>query len=153
MEAGVKDAYEGVDIRRKLQLRQNGVTDTVTAQSNTSHQYGLFYHVRGTIAQSNLQLTPADPFTQSNGYDYLRSIRSGMCEHELVIVWTLRDAKGVLTMRCASPQPFAVFTGTCPDQPANRELGFLMLRADGENVESNTKILILNHAESLFGRG
>jgi hypothetical protein len=152
VEAGVKDAYEGVNIRRKLQLRQNGVTDTVTAQSDQSHRYDLFYHVRGTIAQSNLQLTPVDNFKQSNGYDYLRAIQSGNCEDEMVVVWNLRGTKGTLTMRCTSPIPFTVFTGTCPDQPANRELGFLMMRADGENVEFNTEILILNHAESLFGR-
>ncbi len=137
VSAGVKDAYDGVDIQRSLTLIEDGVRDDVRAVSGESHQYDLFYHVRGTLKSCTLPLQEAKLSETSNGYEYLNKVEAGQCERQtdLSIIWTLRDAPGELTLRCSSPAAFEFFLGECPDNPADETLSVLMLRAKQNNAE------------------
>lgn len=138
--AGVKDAYPGVDIRRNVILQDNGFDDRVWAESDESHQYDLFYHVRGKLAECNIPLQQAERFDKGSGYDTLREIRKGECSSGLNLRWTLRDTSGTLTLDCQSEQPFEVYAGLCPDNPADFDLSFLMLRIDGNRAEWKSNI-------------
>ena len=140
--AGVKDAYKGVDIRRKVVLFDNGVKDVVTVESENIHQYDLFYHVRGKLQSCNVSLTPAEPFKESNGYNMLKDLRKGTAGKQLEISWALRDAPGVLKIQCNCIEPFDFYIGTCPDNPADKEMSVLMLRKKGRTVEWNSSILV-----------
>jgi len=143
VKAGVKDAYTGVDIQRDISMLDNGLTDIVQARSNDKHQYDLFYHIRGDLKDINLTLEKTEPFKQSNGYDYLRNIRKADCPGELRLTWALRDAPGFITLHCKSDQPFEVFVGDCPDNPADKKLGFIMLRTNDANAKWTTDIRFL----------
>ncbi|MGC9326869.1 MAG: heparinase II/III domain-containing protein [Candidatus Hinthialibacter sp.] len=142
VSAGVKDAYDGVDIQRSISLMESGVEDVIRVQSDQSHRYDLFYHVRGELESCNVSFEDAKNFTDSNGYDYLRGIQSGQCDGAMQISWKLRDAPGKIVMQCQSPQNFEVFTGVCSDNPADQTMSFLMLRAQGNSAEWRANIQI-----------
>ncbi|MCD6393511.1 MAG: alginate lyase family protein [Planctomycetes bacterium] len=141
--AGVKDAYKGVDIRRRVVLPGNGIEDIVTAESESIHQYDLFYHVRGKFQSCNMPLTHAGPFQQSNGYNMLKDLRKGTCSKQLEISWVLRDAPGILKIQCNCIEPFDFYIGTCPDNPADKEMSVLMLRRKDKVVKWSNMIGVL----------
>ena len=140
--AGVKDGYPGVDIRREMSLLENGANDRVWAESDTSHRYDLFYHIRGSVKQCSIPLQPAEPFKNANGYNSLRQIRKGTCTGALSIEWTLRDVPGALSIDSNSAEPFEVYVGLCPDNPADLDLSFLMLRSEGKRAEWKSTIRV-----------
>ncbi len=132
--AGVKDAYKGVDIQRRISLLADGIEDQVRVESESVHEYDLFYHVRGKLASCNVTLSAAEPFERSNGYNMLKGVRKGTCGGQLEISWALRDIPGELRIKCSSPEIFDFYIGTCPDNPANKEMGFLLLRRKDRNA-------------------
>ena len=140
--AGVKEAYEGVDIQRRVTLLENGIEDRVTAASEDTHRYDLFYHVRGTIQECSVSLTKSDQPLEGEGYNHLRDVQQGKSEGTVKISWILRDTPGTLTLECRSDQPFEIFTGTCPDNPADLELGFVMLRVNSQSAEWNNRVQV-----------
>jgi len=142
VEAGVRDAYEGVDIRRRIRLRGDGIEDVVWAESDKTHQYDLFYHVRGTLEECSAALEPAEAIKAGNGYDMQRDIRKGRCEKSCELTWRLRDANGGIRIKATSEAPFEVFVGTCPDNPANKEQSFLMLRRTGAAAKWTAEIVV-----------
>ncbi|MBN2325992.1 MAG: alginate lyase family protein [Candidatus Omnitrophica bacterium] len=140
--AGVKDAYDGVDIQRSVGLAGDGIEDFIQAKSDQSHRYDLFYHIRGELESCDVSLEDAEHFNDSNGYDFLRDIRSGKCEGALNISWKLRDSPGKIVMQCQSSNDFEVFTGVCSDNPADETMSFLMLRVHGNNAEWRAHVQI-----------
>jgi len=134
VRAGVKDAYNGVDIQREVSLMPDGIEDSVWVKSDDVHEYDLFYHVRGTLESCSVELSSAEGFKRSNGYDMLKGLRRAECSGEADIVWSLRDAAGELRMRCASKERFELYVGTCPDNPADKEMSFVMLRKKGKDA-------------------
>ncbi len=145
VEAGVKEAYENVDIKRTIRLNEDEVLDHIRAVSKESNQYDLFYHIRGTLADSSIPLKEAEKFNKSNGYEYLQNIQTAQSDGEVQLTWDLRDVKGRLTLVCTSQESYHVFVGTCPDNPANQKLGFLLLRCEGKQAEWDVKIEVESH--------
>ncbi len=140
VEAGVKDAFDGVDIRRSITLQSDGILDRVTAQSKDEHQYDLFYHFRGELIKCSLPQKPYDGFEQRQGYDMLKDIKTGTVAQTISLTYQLRDVPGTLTIQTQSKRPFEFFIGVCPDNPANQQMSFLMVRTTDQNVEWNSSI-------------
>jgi hypothetical protein len=141
--AGVKDAYRGVDIQRSISLLEKGIEDVVSVESEEVHQYDLFYHIRGTLETCSVPLEPAPPFNASNGYDMLKELRTGVREKECEITWRLRDTRGGIRIKAVSTRPFEVFVGTCPDNPANKQQSFVMLRRKDTAARWTSEMVIV----------
>ena len=140
--AGVKDAYKGVDIRRRVSLLEDGIEDEVSVESEGVHEYDLFYHVRGKLKSCSFPLSAVEPFKRSNGYNMLRGLQKGNCDGRLEISWTLRDVAGELKIECESGEEFEFYVGTCPDNPANKEMSFLMLRRKGSTARWKSRLVV-----------
>lgn len=137
---GVKDAYKGVDIQRRISLLDDGIEDNVSVKSDSVHEYDLFYHVRGKLKSCNLPLSEAEAFTKSNGYNMLKGLQKGVCDGRLVMSWMLRDMEGELKIECQSGEQFEFYVGTCPDNPADKEMSFLMLRRKDSVAKWKSKL-------------
>ncbi len=72
----------------------------------------------------------------------LKDVRKGTCDKQLEISWEMRDAQGELKMQCNCPEPFDFYIGTCPDNPADKEMSCLILRRKDQNVEWCNTILV-----------
>ncbi len=137
VSAGVKEAYKDVDIQRTLSLLDNGIQDVLRIQAEKSHQYDLIYHIRGVFDSGSVSLQNIESLGDSNGYKYLKNIRTGKCKSDdpIKFSWTLRDVPGTLNLQCSSPQDFEVYLGTCPDNPADKEMSFILLRSKSPYME------------------
>jgi len=125
-EAG--PAYPGVNITRTLRLHTDHLQDHIAARSDTPHTYDLFYHVRGTLIECDLDLQDAEPFDRGVGYDMLRNVRRATGVKVANLHFDLRDGPGSIALNLQSETPFEVYTGTCPDNPADKQMAFVMLR-------------------------
>ncbi len=139
--ADLSAPVRAVEIERELRLDDEALTDHVTAHADAEHTYDLFYHVRGTLAKCSVSLAPAEPFTQGVGYDMLQALRRGRVDGAARLDFTLRDGPGHLTLVCRSESPFEIYTGTCPDNPADQEMAFVMLRARSKSVTWENSLL------------
>jgi hypothetical protein len=132
--AGVSEAYDGVDIQRKIHVLENVVKDKVWAESNGEHQYDLFYHIRGTLKPNDFLFESIEPFQQKNGYDQLRDLKRLRVDGNVSLSYSLRDTEGSLSIQCSSKEPFEIIVGTCPDLPANQTMSVIILRKKGQEV-------------------
>lgn len=144
VRAGVSDAYEGVDIRRDIQVKQDNVVDKVWTKSDDAHQYDLFYHIRGRLETNDLPFERIEPFKQKNGYDQLRDLKMLHVDQSVSLSYSLRDTDGILTIQCSSQEPFELVVGTCPDLPANLTMSVIMLRKRGNESAWDNVIEISN---------
>ncbi len=138
IHAGVDEAYSGVDIQRKINLKSHGIVDRLNVTSEEQHQYDLIYHVRGTLQSHNLELKEAENFDLRNGYDYLQNLQHGVLppDHEpLVFTWKLREDEGEMRLQCPSQESMEIYIGTCPDNPANKTMAFVMFRKTTQEWE------------------
>ena len=127
VRAGVKEAYEGVDIQRHIRLADKGLDDVVEARSDQEHTYDLFYHVRGELTGSPLSFAAAEA-GKGEGYDMLRGVRMARCEGQTRLTYKLRDVSGRLVLTCSADKPFELYVGTCPDNPADETLSVIIVR-------------------------
>ncbi len=141
VHAAAGPAYRGVKIERELHLDDEALADHVTARADAEHTYDLFYHVRGTLAKCSVPLAPAEPFTQGVGYDMLQTPRRGRVDGTVRLEFTLRDGPGRLVLACRSETPFEVYTGTCPDNPADQQMAFVMVRVRARTVTWENSLL------------
>jgi hypothetical protein len=139
VEASVADAYPGVVIRRTLAVHDGNLGDLVKASSAAEHTYDLFHHVRGTLESCSVELADATIPGGGAGYEWLKKIRGGRCDGRVVFTLRLRDLTKTLEVECSSTAPFEVFTGACPDNPADREMTFLLLRRKALTADFTTQ--------------
>jgi hypothetical protein len=59
-----------------------------------------------------------------------------------VFTLRLRDLTKTLEVECSSTAPFEVFTGACPDNPADREMTFLLLRRKAMTADFTTQFRV-----------
>ncbi len=142
VEASVADAYPGVVIRRTLAVHDGDLGDLVKAASAAEHTYDLFHHVRGTLESCSVELADAAIPGGGDGYEWLKKIRGGRSDGRVAFTLRLRDLKKTLEVECSSSAPFEVFTGACPDNPADRELTFLLLRRKGMTADFTTQFRV-----------
>ena len=134
VEVGAREAYSGVDIRRTVTCRDGVAGDRITAASDAEHTYDLFYHFRGDLTRCSATLAPAEIARDGSGYEWLRDVQRGSCSGRVECVIGLRDLTGHLVFEGTGAAPFEIFTGTCPDNPADRTMTFVLLRARGRNA-------------------
>ena len=134
VEVGAREAYPGVDIRRTVTCRDGVAGDRITAASDAEHTYDLFYHFRGDLTRCSATLAPAEIARDGSGYEWLRDVQRGSCSGRVECVIGLRDLTGHLVFEGTGAAPFEIFTGTCPDNPADRTMTFVLLRARGRNA-------------------
>ncbi len=141
VSASVSKAFEGVILRRAISLIDNGIEDQVGAGSDTDHTYDLIYHVRGTLSTCTVAMQPAETM-KGDGYPMLKNLQKGNADKVCQASFILRDTKGQLVLKLESNQPFEVFTGTCPDNPADKTMGFVMVRAVAKEAAWNNRIIV-----------
>ncbi len=135
VEAGVKEAYPGVDLRRTLTLANGVVGDVVTARSDEAHTYDLFYHVRGTLRRVPDGLAPVTAIPGGGaGYTWLTEIRGGAVGTAAAFELAARDSGERLILKTSASPGLEVYTGLCPDNPADRSLAFILLRIRGQTA-------------------
>ena len=134
VEVGAREAYPSVDIRRTVTCRDGVAGDRITAASDAEHTYDLFYHFRGDLTRCSVTLAPAGIARDGSGYEWLRDVQRGSCSGRVECVIGLRDLAGRLVFQGTGAAPFEIFTGTCPDNPADRTMTFVLLRARGRNA-------------------
>ncbi|MGI6456838.1 MAG: heparinase II/III domain-containing protein [bacterium] len=140
VKAGVSEAYPGVDIQREVTLEQDGIRDVVQADSGEEHQYDLFFHIRGNLADCTIELNPVDEKLSGDGYSYLTDITRGTSEGDVNLTWDLRDNRGKLQLKCSSAEPYEVYIGSCPDNPASGQVSVVMFRKKGEKFDLTSEI-------------
>jgi hypothetical protein len=141
VSASVTKAFEGVTIRREIAMIDGGIEDRVGATSEKEHTYDLIYHVRGTVESCSVATKPTDAL-KGDGYPMLKNLQKGNAEKGVEVRFKLRDAPGQLVLRLESERPFEVFTGTCPDNPADKTMGFVMVRVVGKEAVWKNRIIV-----------
>lgn len=143
VEAVISEVYPGVTIRRTVAVRDGAIEDRVAASSPAEHAYDLFLHVRGTLASCSAPLAEAALPGGGAGYEWLSKIRGGRCDGRAAFSIRLRDLEKTLSVESSSPEPFEIFAGVCPDNPADREMTFLLFRRRAPDVEWVTRLRIV----------
>ena len=141
MSASVSKAFEGVTIRRAIELIDGGIEDRVEAKSEKEHTYDLIYHVRGTLEACSVATKPAEAL-KGDGYPMLKNLQKGNAEKGVEVRFKLRDAPGRFVIRLEGQRPYEVFTGTCPDNPADKTMAFVMVRAAGKDASWKNTIVV-----------
>ena len=141
VSASVSKAFEGVTIRREIGLIDNGIEDRVGAESDKEHTYDLIYHVRGTLELCSVVTQAAEPL-KGDGYPMLKNLQKGKAEGTCEASFKLRDTAGQLVLRLESDRPYEVFTGTCPDNPADKTMAFVMVRSTGKETSWKNRIVV-----------
>jgi len=141
VSATVSKAFEGVAIRRQIVMIDGGIEDQVGAKSEKEHTYDLIYHVRGTLDACNVSTQPAE-FLKGDGYPMLTNLQKGNAEKSVEVQFKLRDAPGKLVLRCEGDRAYEVFTGTCPDNPADKTMAFVMVRSSGKEAVWKNRIVV-----------
>jgi hypothetical protein len=141
ISASVTKAFEGVAIRREIAMIDGGIGDQVGAESEAEHTYDLIYHVRGTVEACSVATKPAEAL-KGDGYPMLKNVQKGNAEKACEVSFKLRDATGLLVLRLESERPYEVFTGTCPDNPADKTMGFVMVRTVGKEAAWKNRIMV-----------
>jgi oligo-alginate lyase len=141
VSAGVSKAFNGVTIQRQISLIENGIDDQVAAKSDNEHTYDLIYHVRGTLQSCTVAMQPTEPL-KGDGYPMLKNLQKGNADKVCDVSLKLRDTSGRLTLRLESSGAFEVFTGTCPDNPADKTMVFVIVRSTGKEAEWKNQIVV-----------
>lgn len=142
VSASVTKAFEGVAIRREIVMIDGGIEDRVEAKSEKEHTYDLIYHVRGTLESCNVATQPAENFKQGDGYPMLKNIQKGIATKVCEVSFKLRDTSGKLKIQLESDGSYEVFTGTCPDNPADKTMAFVMIRSTGKEAVWKNRIVM-----------
>ncbi|MBN1816860.1 MAG: heparinase II/III family protein [Sedimentisphaerales bacterium] len=142
VRARATKAYPGVTIERQLTLHPASLSDTVQADSDEEHTYDLFYHIRGRLVDSSVPFTSGSPFPSGNGYDMLTEIQQARTTSSVQLSFALRDTAGRLTVQCESPNPFDLYTGVCPDNPADQKMSFVLLRTRSRSCQWSSEIAV-----------
>ncbi len=133
VSASVAKAFEGVMIRREIALIENGIDDRIGAESDREHTYDLIYHVRGTLEACDVVTRPGEPL-QGDGYPLLKDLQTGNTDKVCQATFKLRDRQGQMVLKLDGDRPYEVFTGTCPDNPADKTMEFVMVRMVGKTA-------------------
>lgn len=141
VSASVSKAYEGVTIRREIEMTGNGIEDRVGVESEKEHTYDLIYHVRGTLESCGVATQPVEPL-KGDGYPMLTNIQKGKADKVCQVSFKFRDTSGRLVVRLESDLPYEVFTGTCPDNPADKAMAFVMVRSTGKEAEWKNQFVV-----------
>ncbi len=144
ISAGVNKAYSNTDIKRNVTISTNELSDIVSAQSNEKHTYDLIYHIRGEVVNTNGTSDPIANKLSGNGYEYFNDSKQVKYNGYLEITYKIHNSNTILTLTCRSDKSFEVYTATCPDNPANKTLSVLILRATGTNHNWNNTLTINN---------
>ncbi|MBN1123570.1 MAG: heparinase II/III family protein [Sedimentisphaerales bacterium] len=142
VHAQVTKAYTGVTIERYLSLHSNSLSDHIKAASQEEHIYDLFYHIRGRLIDCSVPLQSVPCLTSGQGYDMLSDLQKAEIKNSVRLVFDLRDTTSQLVMMCQNPAPFVLYTGTCPDNPADRKMDFFFLRNTSKSCQWTNNITI-----------
>jgi hypothetical protein len=134
LAAGAKEVYPGVDIQREVKLLPNGFTDHVNITSDKTHTYDLVYHIRGTLQTQGLSLKNFTGLPKSGGYEFIKQPLISPNNQNTKLVWKLRDVNATLTMHGEGNENFDLITGLCPDNPADKDMSIILLRAKSKNA-------------------
>jgi hypothetical protein len=134
--------YPGVEIQRQTELLPAGLIDAVSAYSDGPHVYDLIYHIRGELQPTGLETQPCTTLPDQGGYQFLNQPVLASGESGITLRWHLRDTEGVLSMHITSPHPFQIITGTCPDNPADQEMSFVILRTEQSTAQWKNTLLL-----------
>lgn len=119
-----KNAYEGIDFTREIQMLPNGFFDTFAVNTKENHLYDWFFHVQGEVAFESYTTQPVET-TYEGLWDCVRLVED---EH-VVLHWKIGNLSAKQTISAASQE---VIIGKGFDLPASRSRTTVMIRAQGK---------------------
>ena len=87
-------------------------------------------------------LEEREPFTEGNGYRHLEAIRGAAASGEVGFTFHLRDVPGEFILQCSMPEAFEIYTGLCPDMPADKKMSFVMLRLVSQKAAWQNRMMV-----------
>ncbi|MCI8443082.1 MAG: alginate lyase family protein [Provencibacterium sp.] len=106
IEAEACEAYPGVRLTRRVRLLPSGMEDTFTIGSEGSHIIDYAFRCAGQL-QCFLEMQPAEPFAEENGYDQLMNIRKAETDNTFSVCWETGKSRVVLKMEaCPGTEVF-----------------------------------------------
>ncbi len=125
-------AYDGVTLRRSLELQENGWIDDFEILSETSHRIDWMFHGDGLFFPDEKESITAS-FSGEKGFDMISEAKqitpknntiSGYWKHEKIIQ----------KIQLEIPDGFEFYCGKAPDNPNGRDSGIIILRGQAANT-------------------
>lgn len=135
VDVQIKNAYKGVDFRRKVQLVENGFSDVFLVNCDRRNTIDWFYHLDGELVGEIVSVPTSLEFVQE-GYQYLTKIRRIVADGNVQeFLWKFENevyGKQKLFLNGAE-----LYLSESPDNPpqTNHSRTTIILRYVGENVQ------------------
>ena len=124
---GVADrVYDGVVLRRTLELDGAELRDRFECSSDGEHTYDWAFHAPGRISSSLALEAVAVPLGETNGYQHISSVRRAETGEDWWAEFDLGGAK--LRLRVKGEPDTEVFTGEGPGRDPNDLVPVLIIR-------------------------
>lgn len=131
-EAEVKDVYDGVDYKRRCEIREDGFDDLMTVTSNDTHTYDWLFHSEAELV-TKVEGTPASLDFNKNGYEHIKNLQKITCDNdEFVLEWKLGNAKLISKVNVRNKE---VYIADTYDNPVSSYRKAIILREKTSNAE------------------
>ncbi|MFI3227890.1 MAG: heparinase II/III family protein [Clostridia bacterium] len=120
-----KGAYDGVDFKRAIALKEDGFNDVFEVISEDVHNYDYVFHCDGTL-KTEIDAVAGDVGYKENGYETFQDIRKVNCTGDsITLKWLFQDVYVESTIDVKDKELFIIKTY---DNPASKFRTSIFLR-------------------------
>lgn len=132
IEAYSKDVYPGIDFKRKVELADNGLSDTFTVLSQTEVVSDYALHLEADIKILNeLELVPASLDFTTDGYEHIKSVQKYVGNSLCKLVLAQGNYQYLLTADLTNKELYICQT---MDNPVNKTRTSLIIRSKAKET-------------------
>lgn len=140
----VSEAYPNVTLQRSIDLLPTGFKDQMSCQADEASTFDWVFHCVGTLT-TTLPMLPVDNFTMPNGYDQIRALQYGMTDASWQANWLIDDKPVILHFE--AQKGTEIFIGQCHGSSQAQQLGIIIVRRKGLDVQFNCSINLIDKLE------